>query len=97
MSAKWTTSPLSCASSSHGETFASWSSFVTITSSPSAHSRAAVRVQAKLRVVMFWPKASSSGSAVRNRLAVSRARTTSSSVRRLVSYGPLTFAFDVRR
>ena len=33
---RWTVMPLSCASSSHGEMFASWSSFVATTSSPGA-------------------------------------------------------------
>ena len=53
MSAKRMTRPRSCATSSQGETFASWSSLVTTISSPSRNSRAAVRVSAKLSVDMF--------------------------------------------
>ena len=44
---------------------------------------------------MFGPKTASSGAQPRKRPAVSRARWSSASVRRLVSYGPLVFAFDV--
>ena len=55
------------------------------------------RESAKLSVVMFAPKIASSGAQPRKRAAVVRERSTSASVRRLVSYGPLTFAFDSRR
>jgi hypothetical protein len=54
-------------------------------------------VSAKLSVVMFAPKATSSGEQPRNRPAVARDSSTRASVRRLDSYGPLTFAFDSRR
>src|SRR5919198_5996891 len=66
-------------------------------SSPGRHSRAAVRVSVKLSVVMFAPKIVSSGEQRRNSAATRRDCVTSASVRRLVSYGPLTFAFDSRR
>ena len=66
-------------------------------SSPASNSRPAVRESAKLSVVMFGPKTISSLLEPRNRAAVARARSNSTSVRRLVSYGPLTFAFDSRR
>jgi hypothetical protein len=60
---------LSDASSSQGETLPSWSSFVTMTSSPARQSRAAVRVSAKLSVVMFAPKITSSAEQLRKRPA----------------------------
>ena len=97
MSTNRTSRPLSRASSSHGETFASWSSLVQTISSPGSKSRPAVRERAKLSVVMFGPKTISSGAQPRNRPAVSRAFASSASVRRLVSYGPLVFAFEVRK
>ncbi len=43
-----TTMPRSCAISSHGEMFASWSSRVTTTSSPAVHSRDAVRLRGEV-------------------------------------------------
>ena len=92
-----TTRSRSRASSSQGATFASWSSRVTTTSSPAFQSRAAVRESAKLSVVMFAPKPTSSGVAPRKRAAVSWASSTTSSLRRLVSKGPPRFAFDSRR
>ena len=61
MSAKRTTRSRSRASSSQGETLASWSSRVTTISSPAASSRPSVRVRAKLSVVMLAPKTTSSG------------------------------------
>ena len=45
---------------------------------------------------MFAPKIASSGVQPRNSPALRRACVTSASVRRLVSYGPLTLAFDSR-
>jgi len=87
---------LSCASSSHGDTFPSWSSFVTTISSPAFQSRAAVRESAKFSVVMFAPKIVSSGAQRRKSAAVRRDCETSASVRRLVSYGPLTLALESR-
>ena len=44
---------------------------------------------------MFAPKTTSSGEQLRNSPPVRRDSSTSSSVRRLVEYGPLTFAFEV--
>ena len=87
---------MSCASSSQGETFASWSSFVQRISSPACQSRATVRESANESVVMFGPKVTSSQAQPRKRPATSRERLSSASVRRLVSYGPLVFAFEVR-
>src|SRR5712691_1322313 len=97
MSAKRTTRPRSCASSSHGDTFASWSSRVTRIWSPSLKARAAVRVSAKFSVVMFCPNTTSSASQPRKPAAASLPCATTASVRRLVSYGPPTFAFDSRK
>ena len=65
-------------------------------SSPALNSRPTVRESAKFSVVMFGPKTVSSAAQPRKRPAVSRARASSASVRRLVSYGPLVFAFEVR-
>ena len=92
-----TFSSRSRASSSHGETLPSWSSCVTTISSPASSSRPTVRLSAKLSVVMFAPKTTSSGEQPRNAPPARRDSSTSSSVRRLVEYGPLTFAFEVRR
>ncbi len=85
------------ASSSQGATLPSWSSCVTTTSSPARQSRAAARVSAKFSVVMFAPKATSAGVQPRKSAAVRRDCVTSASVLRLVSYGPLRFAFDSRK
>ena len=46
---------------------------------------------------MFAPKTTSSGEQPRNSPPARRASSTSASVWRLVEYGPLTFAFEVRR
>ena len=89
--------PASWASSSHGETLASWSSRVTTTSSPAAQSRAAARVSAKFSVVMFGPKITSSAVAPRSSAAACRAPVTSASDRSDVSKGPPRFAFASRR
>ena len=97
MSTKRTTRSLSCASSIQGETFPSWSRRVTRISSPGSNVRPTVRESAKFSVVMFGPKTISSCEQPRNRAALARASSNSTSVRRLVSYGPLTFAFDSRR
>ena len=77
--------------------FPSWSSRVTTISSPARSSRPSVRVRAKLSVVMFWPKPTSSASQPRNRAAVWWAVTISASLRTLVSNGPPRFALDSRR
>ena len=97
MSVNRTTRSWSRASSSHGATFASWSSRVTTTSSPALHSRAAARVRAKLSVVMFAPNTTSSGEQPSQLEPVRRALATSASVARLVEYSPPTFAFASRR
>ena len=55
--------PRSCCSSSHGATLASWSSFVTSTSSPGRRVRANARVSRKLSAVMLGPNATSSARA----------------------------------
>ena len=91
-----TTRSRSCASSSHGETFASWSSPVTRISSPALNVRATVRVNVKLSDVMFGPNVTCSAEQSRKRPAVSCASAMSASVRMLVPYGPPTFAFDSR-
>ena len=54
-------------------------------------------MSAKFSVVMFAPKTTSSGVQPRKPAPTRRDSSTSASVRRLVSYGPLTFAFDSRR
>ena len=63
--------PRSCASSSQGETFASWSSAVTTISSPSRSVRANARLRRKFSAVMLWPKAVSPGEQPRNAAALS--------------------------
>ena len=49
--------PASAAAVTHGETLASWSSWVTMISSPGFHVRAIARLKAKVSVVIFAPKA----------------------------------------
>ncbi len=93
----WITRPRSCASSSQGETFASWSSAVTTISSPSRRVRPNARLRRKLSDVMLWPKAVSPGAQPRNVAAFSCASSTSSVVRRLVEYGAPMFALSSRR
>src|SRR5262249_31899115 len=56
-----------------------------------------VRVKGKCRGVMFAPKIVSSGAHPRKSAAESRDCVISASVRRLVSYGPPTFAFASRK
>ena len=85
------------ASWSHGDTFASWSSFVTRISSPGRSSRASARVSAKFSVVMLAPKATSSWSQPRKSAAASLALVTSASVARLVAKAPPEFAFASRK
>ena len=98
MSTKRTTRSWSCASSSHGATLPSWSSRVTRISSPGSNVRAAVRESAKFSVVMFGAEDDLLVRAAEEPAGGRpRAASTSASVRRLVSYGPLTFAFDSRR
>jgi hypothetical protein len=70
---------------------------VTTISSPACSSRPIVLEREKLSVVMFGPNTTSSQAQPRNRPAVSRDRRAISSVRRLVSYGPLVFAFESRK
>ena len=77
--------------------FASWSSFVTTTSSPAAQSRAAVRESAKLSVVMFAPKTTSSAVAPRSSAAAERAEATTRSLARDVGKAPPRLAFAVCR
>ena len=89
--------PLSCASSSHGEMFASWSSFVTTTSSPALHSRATVRVSAKFSVVVLAPKITSSAYAPRSSEAATRAASTTASLIFDVANAPPRFAFAACR
>src|SRR6188472_2684126 len=96
-STKRTTIPRSCSSSSHGETFASWSSFVTSTSSPASSVRAKARVRRKLRPVMLGPKATSRASQRRKSAARCLACSIRSTVRREVSNEPPTFALSSRR
>ena len=90
--------PRSCASSSHGETLASWSSAVTTISSPSRSVRANARVRRKLSAVMLCPNAVSPGEQPRNDAGrLVRERRRAPSCARLVSYGAPMFALSSRR
>ena len=74
-----TTRSWSAATSSQGEMFASWSSWVTTISSPGSSVRATAWASWKLSVVMFAPKAISSGSLPVKSAAASRPRAITSS------------------
>ena len=96
--AKRTTTPRSCASSSHGATFASWSSFVTTISSPArerpaerAREQEVERGHARPERDLVRVAAEEAG---RRRRGPAR---SSSSVRTLVSYGAPMFALSSRR
>ena len=83
-----TVAPASRAASAHGVTLASWSSRLTMISSPAFQVRPNARLRASVSVVMFGPKAISSGSGVPSRSASAlRARSRMSSVSRLVANG----------
>jgi len=88
---------MSCAISSQGETLASWSSAVWTISSPGRRVRAKARVSRKLRDVMLWPNDVSPAEQPRKSAAFSWARSTSSTVLMLVSYGAPMFALSSRR
>ena len=62
-----------------------------------AQRAASARVSRKLSDVMLGPNATSSGWQQRKRPAVAWARSTSSTVRMLVSYGAPMFALSSRR
>src|SRR5215211_6577364 len=70
---------------------------VTTISSPSRSSRPSARVSAKLRVVMFGPKPTSSAVQPRKAAVARRASVTSESLRTLVSNAPPRFALSSRR
>ncbi len=96
-SASFTTTPLSCAISSHGAMFASWSSFVATTSSPAAQSRDAARESAKFSDVMFAPNVTSSVITPSRSDAAARADVITSSVTIDVRNLPPAFAFAASR
>jgi hypothetical protein len=81
--------PRSSWSASHGATLASWSSRVTTISSPAFSVRPIARLTAKVRVVMFWPKATSSGPpALRKSAAPACASASLASLSSLVANAP---------
>ena len=86
-SASLTTRSRSRASSSQGAMLASWSSRVTMISSPACSVRPSVRVRVKFSAVMLPPKITSSGSQPRNRAVAARHSVTMAPIRRLVAYG----------
>ena len=92
-----TTSPWSAATSSQGDTFASWSSWVTTISSPGSSVRATAWASRKLSVVMFAPNAIPSGSPPVKSAAAARPRAISSSDAAEVAKAPPRLAFDARR
>jgi hypothetical protein len=75
-----TTSPWSSATRTQGATLASWSSWVTTISSPRRRVRATAWASRKLSVVMFGPKAISSGALPVSAAAAARAAATTSAV-----------------
>jgi hypothetical protein len=77
--------PRSAAAISQGETLASWSRRVMMISSPGCQVRARARLKLKVRLVMFWPKAISSGRALSRSATACRAWATMSSAWRLVA------------
>ena len=88
-SSQRTVAPRSAAARSQGETFASWSRRVRTTSSPGFQSRERLRAIWNVSVVMFGPKAISSGRAAPRKSATAdRASATTSSEARLVGKGP---------
>ena len=92
-----TTRSWSSATSSHGDTFASWSSAVTTISSPGLSVRATACASWKLSVVMFAPNAIPSGSAPVNSAAAARPRSITSSDSREVRKAPPRFEFEPSR
>ena len=88
MGALRTTRPWSCATSSQGDTLASWSSAVTTISSPGSSVRATACASRKLSVVMLAPNAIPSGSPPVNSAAAARPRSISSSEAAEVGEGP---------
>ena len=92
-----TTRPWSSATTSHGDTFASWSSAVTTISSPGFIVRATACASWKFSVVMFAPKAIPSGSAPVKSAAAALPRSITSSDSRDVRNAPPRFEFESRR
>ncbi len=77
--ARRTTSPWSAATSSQGDTLASWSRSVTTISSPGPRVRATACASRKFSVVMFAPKAISSGALPVRSAAAARASAITAS------------------
>ena len=92
-----TVAPRSAAASAHGVTLASWSRRVTTTSSPGPQVRASARLTAKVRLVMFWPKTTSSGRPPRKSAIASRAAATTASASRLAPKAPPMLEVPTRR
>src|SRR3954471_5617992 len=97
MSTLRTTSPWSFATSSHGDTFASWSSAVVTISSPGCSVRAKECVRLKFSVVMLAPNAISSGVAPTKSAAARRPASITKSDSRLAANGPTRVAFRSTR
>ena len=91
------TRPRSSAARNQGLTLASWSSWVTTTSSPGSRVRANAWVSRKLRVVMLAPKAISPASAPTSSAAAWCASASSASVSRELAKAPPAFAFERSR
>src|SRR5260370_88436 len=90
------TTPFS-SSARQGATLASWSSVVTTISSPAFSSRPMARASAKVIVVMFWPKTTSSRSQWKKSAMAARAAATIASFARLVAKAPHALAFAVMK
>ncbi len=95
--ARRTTRPWSRATSSQGDTLASWSRSVTTISSPGLRVRATACASRKFSVVMFAPKAISSGALPVRPAAASRARAITASDSSEVRNAPPRLAFERRR
>ena len=92
-----TTRSWSAATSSQGDTLASWSSWVTTISSPGSSVRATAWASRKFSVVMFAPKAMPSGSPPVKSARAARPLSITSTAAAEVAKAPPRFAFDSRR
>ncbi len=87
-SAQRTTAPADFAATSQGRTFASWSSRLTTTSSPTFHVLARARASWYVIVVMFGPRITPPGSPPTRSANARRAASTSASARAEDGNGP---------
>ena len=97
MSTQRTVAPASSAASTHGRTFASWSSFVTTTSSPGPSVRPNDRERCRRSDVEFGPNTISPGSAPVMSAAARRASAISASVSSLAANAPCVLLIPLRR